>query len=178
MPETAATSIDLRSYIRDIPDFPKEGILFRDIMPLLQDPLALRTAVDRIADYGRDKHVDVVLGAEARGFILGAAVAYALGAGFVCARKPGKLPYRIVAEEYALEYGTDQLAVHEDAVKPGQRVLVHDDLLATGGTAAAKCRLVEKLGGTVVGAAFLVELVDLGGRAKLPGYDIMSLVQY
>jgi adenine phosphoribosyltransferase len=177
MPDAAA-GIDLRSYIRDIPDFPKQGILFRDIMPLLQDPVALRQAVDRIAEYAIGKHVDVVLGAEARGFILGAAVAYAIGAGFVCARKPGKLPYRTVAEEYALEYGTDQLAVHADAIKPGQHVLVHDDLLATGGTAAAKCRLVEKLGGTVVGVAFLVELSDLGGREKLAGYDVMSLIRY
>jgi adenine phosphoribosyltransferase len=170
--------IDLASRVRDIPDFPKEGILFRDIMPLLQDPVALREAVDRIVEYGTGRHVDVVMGAEARGFLLGAAVAYGLGAGFVCARKPGKLPFDTVFEEYALEYGTDRLEVHSDAIKPGQNVLVHDDLLATGGTAAAKCRLVEKLGGKVVGVVFLIELADLGGRQKLAGYDVHSVLTY
>ncbi len=170
--------VALSSFIRDIPDFPKEGILFRAIMPLLQNPLALRASVDRIAEWSIGRHVDVVLGAEARGFILGAAAAYAIGAGFVCARKPGKLPWKTVREEYALEYGTDQLAVHEDAIKPGDNVLVHDDLLATGGTAAAKVRLVEKLGGKVVGVCFLVELAELGGREKLAGYDVMSLITY
>ena len=171
-------SIDLGKHVRDIPDFPKEGILFRDIMPLLQDPVALREAVDRIIEYGTGKHIDMVLGAEARGFILGAAVAYGLGAGFVCARKPGKLPYRTISAEYDLEYGTDKLEVHEDAIKPGQNVLVHDDLLATGGTAKAKIELVEKLGGNVVGCAFLIELTALEGRAKLEGYDTFSLISY
>jgi adenine phosphoribosyltransferase len=170
--------VDLATRVRAIPDFPKEGIIFRDIMPLLQDPQALREAVDRIVEYGVGKHVDVVMGAEARGFLLGAAVAYGLGAGFVCARKPGKLPFTTVTEEYALEYGTDRLEVHSDAIKPGQNVLIHDDLLATGGTAAAKIALVEKLGGTVVGAAFLIELEDLGGRAKLEGYDVFSVLTY
>ena len=170
--------IDLSARVRNIPDFPKEGVLFRDIMPLLQDPVALRAAVDRLVEYGTGKHVDVVMGAEARGFLLGAAVAYGLGAGFVCARKPGKLPYKTVSEEYDLEYGTDRLEVHEDAIKPGQNVLVHDDLLATGGTAAAKCRLVEKLGGKVVGVAFLIELVDFEGRLKLQNYDVCSLLKY
>lgn len=170
--------IDLAAKVRAIPDFPKEGILFRDIMPLLQDPSTLREAVDRIVEYGTGKHVDVVLGAEARGFILGAAVAYGLGAGFVCARKPGKLPYETVSAEYELEYGTDRLEVHADAIKPGQNVLVHDDLLATGGTARAKIELVEKLGGKVVGVAFLIELGALKGRAKLEGYDIFSLITY
>jgi adenine phosphoribosyltransferase len=170
--------IDLATRVRDIPDFPKEGVLFRDIMPLLQDPVALREAVDRLVEYGTGKHVDVVMGAEARGFLLGAAVAYGLGAGFVCARKPGKLPYKVVFEEYDLEYGTDRLEVHEDAIKPGQNVLVHDDLLATGGTAAAKCRLVEKLGGKVVGVAFLIELTAFQGRAKLQDYDVFSLLKY
>jgi len=170
--------IDLTRHVRDIPDFPKEGILFRDIMPLLQDPVALREAVDRIIEYGTGKHIDMVLGAEARGFILGAAVAYGLGAGFVCARKPGKLPYRTISAEYDLEYGTDTLEVHEDAIKPGQNVLVHDDLLATGGTAKAKIELVEKLGGKVVGCAFLIELTALEGRAKLEGYDTFSLISY
>lgn len=170
--------IDLAARVRDIPDFPREGILFRDIMPLLQDPVTLREAVDRIVEYGTGKHVDVVMGAEARGFLLGAAVAYGLGAGFVCARKPGKLPYTTVSVEYDLEYGTDRLEVHEDAIKPGQNVLVHDDLLATGGTAAAKIKLAEKLGGRVVGVAFLIELVDLHGRDKLAGYDVFSALQY
>ena len=170
--------IDLGTPVRDIPDFPKEGILFRDIMPLLQDPVALREAVDRIIEYGTGKHIDMVLGAEARGFILGAAVAYGLGAGFVCARKLGKLPYRTISAEYDLEYGTDKLEVHEDAIKPGQNVLVHDDLLATGGTAKAKIELVEKLGGNVVGCAFLIELTALEGRAKLEGYDTFSLISY
>jgi adenine phosphoribosyltransferase len=170
--------VDLAAKIRSIQDFPKEGILFRDIMPLLQDPVALRHAVDRLAEYATGKHVDVVFGAEARGFILGAAVAYALGAGFVCARKPGKLPYKTIAAEYDLEYGTNRLEVHEDAIAPGMNVLVHDDLLATGGTAKAKCELVERLGGKVVGVAFIIELVALGGRQKLAGYDVFSLIQY
>ena len=170
--------IDLAAKVRAIPDFPKEGILFRDIMPLLQDPTTLREAVDRIVEYGTGRHVDVVLGAEARGFILGAAVAYGLGAGFVCARKPGKLPYDTVSAEYDLEYGTDKLEVHADAIKPGQNVLIHDDLLATGGTARAKIDLVEKLGGKVVGIAFLIELAALKGRDKLEGYDVFSLITY
>lgn len=170
--------IDLAAKVRAIPDFPKEGILFRDIMPLLQDSTTLREAVDRIVEYGTGKHVDVVLGAEARGFILGAAVAYGLGAGFVCARKPGKLPYDTVSAEYDLEYGTDKLEVHADAIKPGQNVLVHDDLLATGGTARAKIELVERLGGRVVGLAFLIELAALKGRDKLEGYDVFSLITY
>jgi adenine phosphoribosyltransferase len=170
--------IDLAAKVRAIPDFPKEGILFRDIMPLLQDPTTLREAVDRIVEYGTGRHVDVVLGAEARGFILGAAVAYGLGAGFVCARKPGKLPYDTISAEYDLEYGTDKLEVHADAIKPGQNVLVHDDLLATGGTARAKIELVEKLGGKVVGIAFLIELAALKGRDKLVGYDVFSLITY
>jgi adenine phosphoribosyltransferase len=173
-----AREIDLAARIRAIPDFPKPGILFRDIMPLLQDPLALRAAVDRMAEWSVGRHVDVVLGAESRGFILGSALAYALNAGFVCARKPGKLPYATVTESYDLEYGSDALEVHEDAITTGMNVLVHDDLLATGGTASAKVRLVEKMGGRVVGAAFLVELADLHGRDKLPGVEVFSLVTY
>ena len=170
--------MDLASKIRDIPDFPKEGILFKDITPLLQDPEALRYAVDQLAEFGVGRKVDIVLGAEARGFILGAALAYTLGAGFVPARKPGKLPFFTVAAEYDLEYGTDSLEIHQDAIGPGTRVLVHDDLLATGGTARAKCDLVEKLGGEVVGVAFIVELEFLEGRKKLEGYDILSLVKF
>lgn len=173
-----AESVDLKAMIRDVPDFPKKGILFRDIMPLLQDPAALRFAVDRLAEFAVGRRVDVVLGAESRGFILGSALAYTLNAGFVCARKPGRLPWKTVSEAYELEYGTDSLEIHEDAIKPGMNVLVHDDLLATGGTAQAKCRLVEKCGGTVVGLAFLVELADLNGRDKLAGRDVFSLITY
>ena len=170
--------IDLAKHVRDIPDFPKEGILFRDIMPLLQDPVALRESVDRIIEYGTGKHIDMVLGAEARGFILGAAVAYGLGAGFVCARKPGKLPYRTISAEYDLEYGTDKLEVHEDAIKPGQNVLVHDDLLATGGTAGATVGLVEQLGARVSAALFAVELRGLGGRERLAPTQVEALITF
>lgn len=170
--------MDLAAKIRDIPDFPKEGILFKDITPLLQDAESLRYAIDQMAEFGVGKKIDVVVGAEARGFILGAALAYTLGAGFVPARKPGKLPFLTVAAEYDLEYGTDSLEVHNDAIVPGTRVLVHDDLLATGGTARAKCDLVEKLGGEVVGVTFIVELSFLGGREKLKEYDILSLIKY
>ena len=170
--------VDLAARVRAVPDFPKKGILFRDIMPLLQDAEALRYAVDRLAEFAVAKKADVVLGAESRGFILGAALAYTLNAGFVCARKPGKLPWKTVSEAYELESGTDSLEIHADAIKPGMNVLVHDDLLATGGTAQAKCRLVEKCGGTVVGVAFLIELADLHGRDKLEGYDIFSLITY
>jgi len=173
-----AREIDLAAKIRAIPDFPKAGILFRDIMPLLQDPESLRAAVDRMAAWAVGRHVDLVLGAESRGFILGSAIAYALNAGFVCARKPGKLPFATVSESYELEYGSDALEVHEDAIAPGMNVLVHDDLLATGGTASAKVRLIQKMGGNVVGAAFLVELSDLHGRAKLPGIEVYSLITY
>jgi adenine phosphoribosyltransferase len=170
--------VDLDKYMRHIPGFPKEGILFHDIMPLLQEPEALRTAVDKLAVYARSKQVDLVLGAEARGFILGAALAYATGVGFAAARKPGKLPWKVNRCEYALEYGTDVLEMHADAIKPGQRVLIHDDLLATGGTAKAKIQLVEEAGGVVAGLAFIVELTELGGRDKMKGYDIFSLLQY
>jgi len=170
--------MDLDSFIRHIPGFPKEGILFHDIMPMLQNGEALRYAVDRLADYGRERKVDLVLGAEARGFILGAALAYALGVGFATARKPGKLPWKVKRCEYDLEYGTDVLEMHADAIKPGQRVLIHDDLLATGGTAKAKIQLVEEAGGVVAGLAFIIELTDLPGRARLEGYDVYSLLTY
>ena len=170
--------MDLGSYIRHIPGFPKEGILFHDIMPLLQNGEALRYAVDRLAEFGRERKVDLVLGAEARGFILGAALAYSLGVGFAAARKPGKLPWVVNRCEYALEYGTDVLEMHADAVQPGQRVLIHDDLLATGGTARAKIKLVEDAGGVVAGLAFIIELTKLGGREKLAGYEVFSLLQY
>ena len=173
-----AEPVDLKSRIRAVPDFPKKGILFRDIMPLLQDPEALRVAVDQLAEFAVGRKVDVVLGAESRGFILGSALAYTLNAGFVCARKPGRLPWKTISEAYELEYGTDSLEIHADAIKPGMNVLVHDDLLATGGTAQAKCRLAEKSGGIVVGLAFLVELADLRGRDKLAGRDVFSLITY
>ncbi|MHB0915841.1 MAG: adenine phosphoribosyltransferase [Thermoleophilia bacterium] len=170
--------MDLAAKIRDIPDFPKEGIIFKDITPLLQDPESLRLAVDLMAEFAVSKKVDVVVGAESRGFILGATLAYTLGAGFVPARKPGKLPHDTIAAEYDLEYGTDSLEVHNDAITPGTRVLVHDDLLATGGTARAKCDLIEKLGGEIVGVTFIIELDFLHGRDKLKEYDVLSLVNY
>jgi adenine phosphoribosyltransferase len=170
--------VDLRDRIRDVPDFPKPGVVFKDIMPLLGDAAALAETVDRLAEWAEPRSPDVVLGAEARGYITGGALACRLGCGFVPARKPGKLPWRTVAAKYALEYGFDQLEVHADAVKPGQRVLVHDDVLATGGTAKATAELVEQLGGVVVGFPFIVELTFLDGRSKLPGYDVFSLIQY
>jgi adenine phosphoribosyltransferase len=170
--------IDLRSKVRDVPDFPRPGIVFKDIMPLLADADALHQAVDELAKWAEPRKVDVVVGAEARGFILGAAVAYKLGCGFVAARKPGKLPYLTVGAKYALEYGFDALEMHVDALRPGTRVLVHDDLLATGGTARAKIDLVEQLGAEVVGVAFVVELSFLNGRDKLYGHDVHSLIQY
>jgi adenine phosphoribosyltransferase len=172
------TNVDLAAKIRDIPDFPKRGIVFKDIMPLLADPEALHETVERLAEFAGPRKPDVVLGAEARGFILGAALAYRLGCGFVAARKPGKLPWRTISAKYALEYGFDALELHADAIANGARVLIHDDLLATGGTAKAKIDLVEQLGGTVVGLAFVIELEFLNGRDKLQGYDVCSLVQY
>ncbi len=159
----------LRSLIRDIPDFPKPGIRFKDITPLMADADALAEAVRALAEYARPLQVDCVVAAEARGFLLGPALALELGAGFVLARKPGKLPYETVSAEYLLEYGAGQLELHTDAVAAGERVLVHDDLLATGGTAAALCDLVEQLGGEVVGCGFLIELAFLNGRERLAG---------
>lgn len=170
--------MDLRTRIRDVPDFPRPGIVFKDIMPLLADSAALHQAVEDLAEWSAPREVDLVVGAEARGFILGAALAYRLGCGFAAARKPGKLPYLTVGAKYALEYGFDALEMHVDAVPSGSRVLVHDDLLATGGTARAKIDLVEQLGAEVVGVAFVIELAFLNGRDKLYGYDIKSLVKY
>ncbi|HEY2636405.1 MAG TPA: adenine phosphoribosyltransferase, partial [Solirubrobacteraceae bacterium] len=164
--------MDLRPYVRDIPDFPKPGIVFKDITPLLLDPAALDAAVSALAAYAAPLGVDYVVAAEARGFILGAALARQLGAGFVPARKPGKLPADTISARYILEYGVDALEMHADALAHGERVLVHDDLLATGGTAAAVCGLISKAGGEVVGCAFLAELAFLGGRSKLPGCDV------
>jgi adenine phosphoribosyltransferase len=169
---------DIDSAIRKIPDHPKPGILFYDLMPLFADPQGMAACVDGIAEWARPREIDVVLGAEARGFIVGGAVAYALGVGFAAARKPGKLPWRVLSREYALEYGTDAIELHADAIASGARVLVHDDLLATGGTAKAKCELVEELGGIVAGVAFVVELTFLPGRERLAGYDVFSLISY
>ena len=168
----------LEDHIEDIPDFPKPGIVFKDITPLFLDPEALRYAIDELAEYARSHAVDYVVSAEARGFVLGAAVAAAAGAGFILARKPGKLPREISSVEYQLEYGVDALEVHADAVRDGSRVLVHDDLLATGGTAGALCDLVEQAGGVVAGCAFVIELAFLQGRERLAGYDVKSLVVY
>ncbi|MCC6222361.1 MAG: adenine phosphoribosyltransferase [Thermoleophilia bacterium] len=171
-------TVDLRTRIREIPDYPRPGIAFKDVMPLFADGEALRAAVERLAGFAEPRRPELVLGAEARGFILGGALAYRLGAGFVAARKPGKLPRSTVSVRYALEYGVDTLELHEDAIPPGTRVLVHDDLLATGGTARAKVELVERLGGTVVGVAFLVELAFLGGRRQLAGHDVFAAITF
>ena len=169
---------DLKSLIREIPDYPKPGILFYDLTTLLQDKRGFHEMVDRLCTHYDGKKVDVVAGIEARGFIFAPALAYRLGAGFVPVRKPKKLPYKTAAVSYQLEYGSDQLEIHEDAVRPGQSVLLCDDLLATGGTAAAAIELARKLGGEVVGAAFAVELNFLRGREKLPGIDVFSLLKY
>ena len=168
----------LKASIRDVPDFPKPGIVFKDITPLLLDPVAIDAAVEGIAGWARPRRVDFVVAAEARGFILGAAVARDLGAGFVPARKPGRLPAEVVTAEYILEYGIDALEMHADALAHGARVLIHDDLLATGGTARALADLVARFGATVVGCAFLVELAFLDGRRRLEGYDVFALVSY
>jgi adenine phosphoribosyltransferase len=171
-------AIDLVAKIRDVPDFPKPGIVFKDIMPLLADAAALRQTIDELAAWAEPRRPDIVLGAEARGFITGGALACRLGCGFVAARKPGKLPWRTVSAKYALEYGFDALELHADAIVSGQRVLVHDDVLATGGTAKAKCELVEQLGGEVVGVLFIISLEFLKGRDRLGEYDVHSLIQY
>jgi len=168
----------LRSYIRDVPDFPKPGIVFKDITPLLADPVAFSTVIDLIVvHYGRG-NVDKVVGIEARGFILAAPVAYHFGAGFVPVRKKGKLPWEVNAAEYELEYGTETIEAHTDAFRPGERVLIVDDVLATGGTAAAAAELVEGLGGKVVGIACLIELGFLEGRKKIPNHDFTAILTY
>jgi len=168
--------VRLEDHIQDIPDFPKPGIVFKDITPLFLDAAALRHAVDELAVLAREWEVDYVVSAEARGFVLGAAVAVEAGAGFILARKPGKLPREVSSVEYALEYGVDALEVHADAIRNGARVMVHDDLLATGGTAEALCKLVEQAGGVVAGCAFVIELAFLNARDRLAGYDVRSLV--
>lgn len=170
--------MNLADYIRAIPDFPVEGILFRDITPLLRHPRALEEAVEKMIEPWQGQPIDLVTAMEARGFIFGAAMAIRLGAGFVPVRKPGRLPYETDEIEYTLEYRSDIVQIHRDAVERGQRVLVVDDLIATGGTAAAVVKLVENLGGQVLGAQFLIELTDLGGRELLGGYDVHSVITF
>ncbi|MDQ2662406.1 MAG: adenine phosphoribosyltransferase [Candidatus Eremiobacteraeota bacterium] len=170
--------MDVKTFIRAIPDFPIPGILFRDIMPLLKDKDGFRSAVDLFVDRYKNERIDYVVAIEARGYMLGAPLAYAIGAGFVPVRKPGKLPYSKLSESYALEYGTNSLEIHDDALGHGDRVLVVDDLLATGGTAAATKRLLERLGATVAGFAFLIELDALKGRDALLGSDVTAFITY
>jgi len=170
--------MDLAMTIRSVPDFPVEGILFYDITTMLKNPEAFKESVDQLVNYYQETEVDIVIGVESRGFIFGTPLAYKLGAGFVPVRKPGKLPAEKLAESYELEYGTNTLEIHKDAIEQGQKVLVVDDLLATGGTAKATCNLVEKLGGQVVGVAFVIELNFLKGREQLKGYDVFSLLSY
>ncbi|CEE02143.1 Adenine phosphoribosyltransferase [Caldibacillus thermoamylovorans] len=170
--------MDLEKYIAIVEDWPSKGISFKDITPLMADGAAFKYATDQIVEYAKEKQIDIVVGPEARGFIIGCPVAYALGVGFAPVRKEGKLPRETIKVEYGLEYGKDVLTIHKDAVKPGQRVLIIDDLLATGGTIEATKKLVEQLGGIVVGAAFLIELTYLNGREKLSGIDLKTLIQY
>ena len=171
--------MDLKDMIRSIPNFPVEGVLFRDITTLLKDKDGYHALIEQMADSLKDKKIDLVIGPEARGFVIGSALAYAIGAGFVVARKPGKLPCKTMRFEYGLEYGSDVLEIHEDAIMPGQRVVIVDDLLATGGTALATAKLVELAGGVVVGLRFAIELSsEFDGRAPLRGYDVQSILQY
>ncbi|MCM1992583.1 adenine phosphoribosyltransferase [Oceanirhabdus seepicola] len=170
--------MDLRDSIRIIENFPVEGISFKDITPLLADGEALREAINQIVNHLKDKNIDMIAGPEARGFLFGVPVANELGIGFIPVRKPGKLPYDTYAVEYDLEYGKDRLEIHKDAIKPGQRIAVVDDLLATGGTVAAVSKLIEEVGGEVASLNFVIELTDLNGRDKLQGYDINSLIKY
>ena len=170
--------MDYKEYITIVEDWPKEGILFKDITPLMQNGPAFKSAIDDIIDYARQREVDLVVGPEARGFIIGCPVAYALESGFAPVRKEGKLPREVVKVDYGLEYGKNVLTIHKDAIKPGQRVLITDDLLATGGTIEATIKLVEELGGIVVGCAFLVELGYLNGKDKLVDYDVLTIMTF
>jgi adenine phosphoribosyltransferase len=170
--------MDLKQFIAIVPDWPKEGIKFKDITPLMADGEAYKYATDQIVTYAREREVDLIVGPEARGFIIGCPVAYSLGVGFAPVRKEGKLPRETIKVDYGLEYGKDVLTIHRDAIKPGQRVLIVDDLLATGGTIEATIKLVEELGGVVAGIAFLIELTYLDGRSKLDNYDIKAIMNY
>lgn len=170
--------MELKETIRSIPDFPKPGILFRDITTLLKDRVAYESLIHSLADSLRELDVDIVIGPEARGFVIGSAVAYAINAGFVVARKPGKLPCETCKISYGLEYGDDCLEIHKDAIEPGQRIAIVDDLLATGGTALATIKLAEDMGATVVAAAFAIELSDLNGRERLDGHNVISVIKY
>jgi adenine phosphoribosyltransferase len=169
---------DLKKYIRSIKDFPKEGIMFRDITTLLQNPKALKETVDQLYAFTNGLNIDKVVGIESRGFIFGSLLADKLKAGFIPIRKPGKLPAETESETYELEYGTDKIEIHKDAINPGENVLLHDDLLATGGTAEASCKLIEKLGGKIVQVSFLIELTFLNGKEKLNRYDVRSIIKY
>jgi adenine phosphoribosyltransferase len=177
-PAVGPDTLSLERYIRSVPDFPKPGIVFRDITPLLASPDGLAASLRALTALKAELKPDVVVGAEARGFLFGPALAHELGAGFALARKPGALPHTTIRHEYSLEYGTSVLELHKDAIAPGARVLVHDDLLATGGTARALCTLAERLGGEVVGCAFLIELAFLAGREALDDYDVRALIRY
>jgi adenine phosphoribosyltransferase len=170
--------VDLKEWIRDIPDYPKQGIVFKDITTLLKEKDAYRKAIDMLARHYENRTIDQIVAIESRGFIFGSALAYRLGTGFVPVRKPRKLPAKTERMEYALEYGTDCIEIHADALQPGQKVLIVDDLLATGGTAEATARLVEKLGADILGIAFLIELTFLDGRKRLKNYDLHSLIRY
>ncbi|MFC2948455.1 adenine phosphoribosyltransferase [Virgibacillus sediminis] len=170
--------MDYKKYVKIVEDWPKEGIKFKDITPLMADGEAFKSAVDEIVEYSREKDIDIVVGPEARGFIIGCPVSYSLGVGFAPVRKEGKLPREVIKTDYGLEYGNNVLTIHKDAIKPGQRVLITDDLLATGGTIEATIKLVEELGGVVAGCAFIIELSYLNGMEKLEGYDVLKLMSY
>lgn len=170
--------MDLKSTIRHVPDFPKKGILFYDITTLLKNSTALQATIDSLTKTYQDQPIDAIVGMESRGFIFGMPLAHQLGVGFIPVRKPGKLPAETISESYALEYGTNTLEIHTDAIETGQNILIVDDLLATGGTAKATCQLIEKLGGKIMGLAFIIELTFLNGRDQLSGYDIFSLLKY
>lgn len=170
--------MDLKKLIRDVPDFPKTGIIFKDITTLLKNPIGLASAAEELANFAKGKGITKVAGIESRGFILGGLIAEKLEAGFIPIRKPGKLPAETISENYSLEYGIDSIQIHKDAIEPGDRILLHDDLLATGGTMEAACKLIEKLDGQVVQISFLIELNFLNGREKLKGYDVRSIIQY
>ncbi len=170
--------MDIESKIRTVPGFPKQGILFRDITTLLKDSAAFEYVVEKFYEHYKDKHIDKVVSVESRGFIFGSTLAYKLGAGFVPIRKPGKLPAAVIRQEYQLEYGVDSMEIHKDAISPGEKVLIHDDLLATGGTVAAACKLIDRLQGRIEGICFLIELTPLNGRKVIPDIDVFSLIKY